>query len=132
MKSFGPSRLTPYLLSVLRLAAAFVYVAHGTQKMFGVPGHSFHAPVFAATLLGAAGVIETIGGTFMFLGLFTRPVAFVLSGQMAVAYFTQHAPRGFWPIQNGGELPVLFCFLWLFLCVAGPGPISVDALRGRR
>jgi len=131
MKSSGLSSLTQYLLSLLRLAAAFVYLAHGTQKMFGVPGHSFHAPVFAATMIGAAGVIETIGGTLMLLGLFTRPVAFVISGQMAVAYFTQHAPRGFWPIVNGGELAVLFCFLWLFFCVAGPGPISLDALRGR-
>jgi putative oxidoreductase len=129
MKSSGHSSLTQYLLSLLRLAAAFVYLAHGTQKMFGVPGHPFHAPVFAATMIGAAGVIETIGGTLMLLGLFTRPVAFVISGQMAVAYFTQHAPRGFWPIVNGGELAVLFCFLWLFFCVAGPGLISVDALR---
>lgn len=129
MKSSGLSRVTLYLLSVLRLVAAFVYVAHGTQKMFGVPGHAFHAPVFAATMMGAAGVIETIGGTLMFLGLFTRPVAFVVSGQMAVAYFTQHWPSGFWPIVNGGELAVLFCFLWLFFCVAGPGPISIDALR---
>ena len=124
--------LTPYLLSVLRLVAAFVYVAHGTQKLFGVPGHPFHAPVLAATLMGAAGVIETIGGILMFLGLFTRPVAFVVSGQMAVAYFTQHAPKGFWPIANGGELAVLFCFIWLFFCAAGPGPISLDALRGKR
>jgi len=124
--------LTPYLLSVLRLVAAFVYVAHGTQKLFGVPGHPFHAPVFAATMMGAAGVIETIGGILLFLGLFTRPVAFVVSGQMAVAYVTQHAPKGFWPIGNGGELAVLFCFVWLFFCVAGPGPISLDALRGKR
>jgi putative oxidoreductase len=124
--------LTPYLLSVLRLVAAFVYVAHGTQKLFGVPGHPFHAPVFAATMMGAAGVIETIGGILMFLGLFTRPVAFVVSGQMAVAYFTQHAPKGLWPIANGGELAVLFCFIWLFFCAAGAGPISLDALRGRR
>jgi putative oxidoreductase len=129
MKSSGPTR---YLLSVLRLVAAFVYLAHGTQKLFGVPGHAFHAPVFTATMMGAAGVIETIGGTLMLLGLLTRPAAFVLSGQMAVAYFTQHVPRGFWPIVNGGELAVLFCFLWLFFCVAGPGPISVDALRGRQ
>ena len=132
MKSSGLSRLTPYLLSVLRLVGAFVYVAHGTQKMFGVPGHPFHAPVFAATMMGAAGVIETIGGTLMFLGLLTRPVAFILSGQMAVAYFTQHYPSGVWPIMNGGELAVLFCFLWLFFSVAGPGPISLDTLRGRR
>jgi putative oxidoreductase len=131
MKSSGLSGLTQYLLSLLRLAAAFVYLAHGTQKMFGVPGHPFHAPAFAATMIGAAGVIETIGGTLMLLGLFTRPAAFVISGQMAVAYFTQHAPHGFWPIVNGGELAVLFCFLWLFFCVAGPGPISLDALRGR-
>ena len=129
MKSSG---LTRYLLSVLRLMSAFVYLAHGTQKLFGVPGHPFHAPVFTATMMGAAGVIETIGGTLMLLGLFTRPVALILSGQMAVAYFTQHAPHGFWPIVNGGELAVLFCFLWLFFCVAGPGPISVDALRGRQ
>jgi putative oxidoreductase len=132
MKSSGLSSVAQYLLSLLRLAAAFMYVAHGTQKLFGVPGHAFHAPVFTATMMGAAGVIETIGGTLMLLGLFTRPVAFVVSGQMAVAYFTQHAPRGFWPIVNGGELAVLFCFLWLFFCVAGPGPISVDALRGRQ
>ena len=132
MKSAGLSRLTPYLLSVLRIAAAFVYVAHGTQKLFGVPGHPFHAPGFAATLLFAAGVIETVGGTLMLLGLFTRPVAFVLSGQMAFAYFTQHAPAGTWPILNGGELAVLYCFLWLFFCAAGAGPISLDALRSRR
>ena len=123
--------LTPYLLSVLRIVAAFVYLAHGTQKLFGFPGHPFHAPVLAATMMGAAGIIETIGGTLMLLGLFTRPVAFFVSGQMAVAYFTQHAPHGFWPIVNGGELAVLFCFLWLFFFVAGPGPISVDALRGK-
>jgi putative oxidoreductase len=131
MKSSRLSRLTPYLLSVLRLVAAFIYIAHGTQKMFGVPGHPFHAPLIAATTMGAAGVLETIGGTLLFLGLFTRPVAFVLSGQMAVAYFTQHFPGGPWPILNGGELAVLFCFLWLFFCVAGPGPWSLDALRKR-
>jgi len=129
MKSSGLSRLTPYLLSVLRLVAALLYIAHGTQKMFGVPGHPFHAPVFAATMMGAAGLLETCGGILMFLGLFARPVAFVLSGQMAVAYFTQHFPNGPWPILNGGELAVLYCFLWLFFCVAGPGPISLDAIR---
>jgi putative oxidoreductase len=131
MKSSGLSRARPVVLSALRIAAAFLYVAHGTQKMFGVPGHPFHTPVFAATMMGAAGMIETIGGTMMLLGLFTRPIAFVLSGQMAVAYFTQHAPHGFWPIANGGELAVLFCFVWLYVCVAGPGPISLDRLLGR-
>ena len=128
MKSSG---LTPYLLSVLRIAAAFVYVAHGTQKLFGVPGHPLHAPVFAVTLLGAAGVIETIGGTLMLLGLFTRPVAFVLSGQMAVAYFTQHSPHGFWPIVERRRARGAVLFLWLFFSAAGPAPISLDRLRGR-
>ncbi len=131
MKVSGLSRLTPYLLSVLRLVAAFVYLAHGTQKLFGVPGHPFHAPVIALTMMSAAGVLETIGGALMFLGLYTRPVAFVLSGQMAVAYFTQHLPRGPWPILNGGELAVLFCFVWLFFCVSGPGVWSLDSLRRR-
>jgi putative oxidoreductase len=125
------SRLTPYLLSVLRIVAASLYIAHGTQKLFGVPGHPFHAPVFAATLLFAAGVLEAIGGTLLLLGLFTRPVAFVLSGQMAIAFFTQHYPQGPWPILNGGELAVLYCFLWLFFSAAGAGPISLDKLRRR-
>ena len=121
----------PHLLSVLRIVAACLFLAHGTQKMFGVPGHAFHAPTLPMTMMGAAGVIEVIGGVLILLGWFTRPVAFVLSGEMAVAYFTQHAPRGvwWWPILNGGELAVLFCFIWLFFCVAGPGPWSVDAVR---
>jgi putative oxidoreductase len=125
------SRLIPYLLSVLRMVAAALFISHGAQKLFGVPGHPFHAPVFAATLLFAAGVLETFGGVLMFLGLFTRPVAFILSGEMAVAFFTQHFPQGPWPILNGGELAVLYCFVWLFFSVAGPGPISLDRLRGR-
>lgn len=125
------SRLTPYLLSVLRIVAGALFVAHGTQKLFGVPGHPFHAPVFAVSLMFAAGVLETFGGILMVLGLFTRPVAFVLSGEMAVAFFTQHFPGGPWPILNGGELAVLYCFLWLLFCVAGPGPISLDKLRKR-
>ncbi len=84
------------------------------------------------SLMGVAGVLEVVGGALMALGLFTRPVAFVLSGEMAVAYFRQHAPRATWPILNGGELAVLFCFLWLFFSVAGPGPISLDALARRK
>ena len=125
------SRLTPYLLSVLRIVAGALFVAHGMQRLFGVPGHPFHAPVVAVSLMFAAGVLETCGGALMFLGLFTRPVAFVLSGEMAVAFFKQHYPGGPWPILNGGELAVLYCFLWLFFCVAGPGPISLDKLRKR-
>lgn len=129
MKSL--SRLSPYLLSVLRIVAAFIFIAHGTQKLFGVPGNSAHAPTIAMSRMGAAGVLETLGGALMLLGLFTRPVAFVLAGEMAAAYFIQHLPRGPWPILNGGELAVLFCFIWLFFCAAGAGPLSVDKLRKR-
>ena len=129
MKSSGLSRLTPYLLSVLRLVAAFVYVAHGTQKIFGVPGHPYHAPAFAATMMGAAGVIETIGGMLMLLGLFTRPVAFVLSGMMAVAYFMVHAPQSYVPAVNGGDAAILFCFIFFYLFIAGGGAWGLDAKR---
>jgi putative oxidoreductase len=121
MKFLG--RLSPYLLSVLRMIAAFTFIAHGTQKLFAFP---IGPRAALASQLGAAGIIETAGGALMLLGLFTRPVAFVLAGEMAYAYFTQHAPRGTWPIQNGGELAVLYCFIWLYFAAVGPGPISVD------
>jgi len=117
-----------YLQSLLRIVSAIVFMLHGTQKLFGFPSATPLPPSRMLSLLGAAGILEVFGGALMALGLFTRPVAFVLSGEMAVAYFRQHAPRGFWPILNGGELAVLFCFLWLFFSVAGPGPISVDAM----
>jgi putative oxidoreductase len=122
------SRLTPYLQSALRIAAALIFIAHGTQKLFAFPGGS---RVAIGSRLGAAGVLEVVGGTLMLLGLFTRPVAFVLAGEMAVAYYTTHMPLGTWPILNGGELAVLFCFIWLFFCAAGPGTLSLDALRKR-
>ena len=83
------------------------------------------------SLLGAASVIETFGGLLMLLGLFTQPVAFILAGEMAFAYFISHAPRGFWPLLNRGEPPVLFCFTWLYFAAAGAGPWSLDALRRR-
>ena len=132
MKSAGLARLTPYLLSALRIAAALLFIAHGTQKLFAYPANGPQRTVAVASLLGAAGVLEAFGGLLMLLGLFTRPVAFVLSGEMAYAYFTQHAPRGVWPILNGGELAVLFCFIWLLFVAAGPGRVSVDALVRRR
>jgi putative oxidoreductase len=121
MKFFG--RFAPYLLSVLRIAAAFTFIAHGTQKLFGMPGGE---RVALNSLLGLAGVLEAGGGALMLVGLLARPVAFILAGEMAYAYFTQHAPRGTWPIQNQGELAVLYCFVWLYFSAAGPGPISID------
>jgi len=122
------ARLAPYLLSALRIAAAFTFVEHGTQKLFAMPGG---ARVPLASLMGLAGILETAGGSLMLLGALTRPVAFILAGEMAYAYFTVHAPQGTWPIQNQGELAVLYCFLWLYLSAAGPGPISIDRVMRR-
>jgi putative oxidoreductase len=125
-----PERWSRLLLSVLRIVAAFLFAAHGGQKVFGFPAALPH-PVPLRSLLGAAGVIETIGGVLMLVGLFTRPVAFLLAGEMAVAYFIGHRPVNFWPIVNRGELALLFCFVWLYVSAAGPGPISLDALLRR-
>jgi putative oxidoreductase len=124
-----PTRWAPYLLSVLRIVAAFSFITHGTQKLFAVPVAELREPVTLVSLAGLAGVLETFGGLLLLVGLFTRPVAFVLSGEMAVAYVLNHAPRGFWPILNRGELATLFCFIWLYVAAAGPGPWSLDALR---
>ena len=122
---------TPRLLSVLRIVAGFLFIAHGAQKLFG-----FLAPPGAPTpplmsQIGIGGVLEFVGGLLLMLGLFTRPVAFILSGMMAVAYFQMHAPGGFWPLQNKGELAVLYCFVFLFLAVAGGGEWSLDRLLRR-
>jgi putative oxidoreductase len=116
---------TPRLLSVLRIVSAFMFAEHGLQKWLAYPVPR-PSPTILWSLSGAAGVLELLGGLFLLLGLFTRPVAFVLSGLMAFAYFIAHAPRGFWPIVNGGELAVLYCFVFLYLSVAGGGPWSVD------
>lgn len=124
--------MAPYVQSLLRIVSAFVFFLHGTQKLFGFPSATPLPSAMLMSLIAVAGVLEVVGGSLMALGLFTRPVAFILSGEMAVAYFKQHAPRALWPILNGGELAVLFCFLWLFFSMAGPGPISVDALIRRK
>ncbi len=117
-----------YAQSALRIVAGLLFVAHGLQKVVGMfgglGGHGATAPT--GSLFWVAGVIELGLGTLFTLGLLTRPVAFVLCGEMAVAYFHAHFPRGFWPIQNGGELAVLYCFLFLFFCAAGAGPVSLD------
>lgn len=127
-----PAHWAPNLRSVLRIFAAFSYITHGTQKLFVVPvAEAGGSAVPLVSLLGLAGVLETVGGLLLLLGLFTRPVAFLLSGEMAVAYFMVHFPRSFWPILNGGEVAMLFCFIWLYLAAAGPGPWSVDALWRR-
>lgn len=119
----------PRLLSVLRIVAALLFLQHGTAKLFAFPHVAMFDGLQLLSLMGLAGVLELVGSVLLALGLFTRPVAFVLSGEMAFAYFMAHAPRGFFPILNGGELAVLYCFVFLFLAAAGPGPWSVDARR---
>ena len=131
MRMSALSRQMPHMLSALRIVAALLFMTHGTVKLLGFPPGAPRPPLVLASQLGVAGLLEMFGGGLLLVGLFTRPVAFVLSGEMAVAYFTQHAPQSDWPIVNGGELAVLYCFIWLFYVAAGPGPWSVDALRKR-
>lgn len=125
------SKWSPVLLSILRIVAAFLFMQHGMQKLLGFPGPGDHK-VELMSLMGFAGCLELIGGGLLLLGLFTRPLAFVLAGEMAFAYFMAHAPQGFWPILNHGEGAILYCFVFLYLSAAGGGPWSLDrALRGR-
>jgi putative oxidoreductase len=121
-----PQRFAPHAQGLLRIAAALLFLQHGTAKLFGVPHVAMFDGLKLISLLGAAGVIELIGGILILLGLFTRPVAFILSGQMAVAYFLFHAGKAFWPILNGGELAALYCFVFLFFAAAGPGAFALD------
>jgi putative oxidoreductase len=121
-------RWAPYILSVLRVVAGFVFLQHGMQKLFGYPSAPPGGKPPLASLYGVAGLLEFVGGLLIMFGLLTRPAAFLLSGQMAVAYFTAHAPNGFWPVKNQGEAAVLYCFIFLYFVFAGPGPWSIDAL----
>jgi len=118
-------RLAPYLYTALRIVAGALFVFHGLQKLFGWFGGR---PVDFTSLLGAAGFIETIGGALIAVGLFTQPIAFIASGEMAVAYFRAHLPRGPWPIENGGELAALYCFLFLYMAAMGSGRLSLDGI----
>jgi putative oxidoreductase len=122
---------TPRLLSILRIVAALVILQFGLTKLFGFPYLKDLSNQPVLSLYWCAGVIELVGGTLMLLGLFTRCAAFVLSGEMAFAYFIDHAPHSFFPLQNEGSLAVLFCFVFLYLAAAGGGPWSVDALLKR-
>ena len=127
------SAWAPWLLGVLRIVAAFLFMQFGTAKLFAFPAAVMPgggtAPL--ASLAGVAGVLETFGGALLLVGLFTRPVAFLLSGLMAFAYFRGHAGKGFWPLLTQGHPAIMFCFVWLYLSAAGAGPLSLDALRRR-
>lgn len=123
------------ILSLLRVVTGLLFMQHGVQKLFGLllpPGRAFSGAPEMFSQFWFAGVLEVFGGALIVLGLFTRPVAFLLSGEMAVAYFQAHAPRSFWPILNGGEPVVLFSFIYLYLFAVGAGPFSIDALLRRR
>lgn len=119
---FQPSRI----LSLMRIIVGFLFLAHGAQKLLGFPAPSPMGPVALLSLIGVAAALELVGGSLILVGLFTRPTAFVLSGLMAVAYFMAHAPQGFWPLLNKGELAVLYCFVFLYLSAAGGGSLSLD------
>jgi putative oxidoreductase len=121
----------PKLLSVMRIVAAFMYIQAGTVILFAfpmrMPPNGGTAPMMSQLWIGA--ILESVGGTLLLLGLFTRPVAFILAGEMAVAYFQFHAPKSFWPVMNNGVPAILYCFLWLYISAAGAGPWSLDAKR---
>ena len=124
---------SPRFLSILRIVTGFLFLWHGSQKLFGFPtamplAPGTEAPPFA--FLAGVGSLEITGGSLMMIGLFTRPVAFILSGMMSVAYFTIHAPQGGLPITNGGELAVIYCFIFLYLYFAGGGEWSLDKVVG--
>lgn len=123
--------LTPYFHSLLRIMAAFMFMQSGTMKLFafpiGMPPNNSTAELM--TQVGIGGALELVGGGLMLIGLFTRPVAFILAGEMAVAYFQFHFPAGFWPVVNGGTAAALYCFIWLYFSAAGAGIWSVDAMR---
>ncbi|MFI4922877.1 MAG: DoxX family protein [Burkholderiales bacterium] len=120
---------SPRLLSVLRIVTAFLFIQHGSMKLLGFPHSEAFAGVKLLSLIGFAGVLELFGGLLVLLGLFTRPVAFILSGEMAFAYFMAHAPHGVYPMLNHGELAVLYCFVFLYLAAAGGGVWSIDRIR---
>lgn len=122
-----PERYAPHLYALLRIVFGFLYLVHGLQKLFGMFGGQV-MPL--ASMLGAAAAIELVCGVLIVIGLFTRPAAFLASGEMAAAYFLAHVPRAFWPVQNSGEPAVMLCVAFLYIAARGGGWFSVDALRG--
>ncbi len=122
---------TPRILGILRIVTGFLFLQHGMAKLFGVPHVAMFDGLQLFSLMGLAGVLELVGGLLVLVGLFTRPTAFILSGEMAVAYFMAHAPKGFLPILNQGELAVIYCFVFLYFAAAGAGAFSIDAKRGK-
>jgi putative oxidoreductase len=126
----GIARYEPYILSIVRIVVALLFFEHGLSKLFGFPSASSTPALF--TMNWFAGAIEFVGGLFLFIGFYARVAAFIMSGEMAFAYFLSHAPHGFFPILNRGDAPILYCFVFLYLAFAGAGPWSLDALLSRK
>jgi len=124
-------RYAPQALSLLRIVAALLFLLHGTSKLLGLPASEMPMPP-TGSLLWIGGVLELVGGLMLLFGILSRPVAFVLAGEMAVAYWMFHAPQSTFPSVNGGDAAILFCFVFLYIAAAGPGPWSADASLGRR
>ena len=125
-------RYSPYALAALRIATALIFIPHGTQKLFGFPAPPASGLPPVLSLLGIGAILELVGGLFILIGLWTRPVAFILAGEMAVAYWWFHFPRNFYPILNGGDASILYCFVFLLLVFTGAGALSVDGARSHR
>src|SRR5690349_14848519 len=124
-------RYTPHALAVLRIVTALIFLEHGSQKLFGFPAAPPGGLPPALSLFWFGGVLEFFGGLLLLVGLFTRCAAFVLAGEMAVAYWMVHAPKSFFPVLNGGDAAILYCFVFLYLVFAGPGLWRIDRMRGR-
>lgn len=118
------SAYAPQALAALRIVTALLFILHGTQKLFGFPATEMQTPLMS--MFGAAGIIEVIGGLLILVGFYTRPAAFIASGAMAIAYWMVHAPGSIYPTNNGGDAPILFCFVFLYLVFSGPGAWSVN------
>ena len=125
------ARYQPQLLGILRIVAGLLFLSHGLVKLFGFPPGAPPGQQELMTLFGAGAVIELVAGTLIMIGLFTRPAAFIAAGEMAVAYWMFHAPGSLYPVANGGDAAILYCFLFLYLVAAGPGAFSVDGSRAR-
>jgi putative oxidoreductase len=124
-------RFAPYALAALRIVAALIFMEHGTQKLFGFPAPPAKGLPPALSLLWIGGILELAGGFLVLIGLYTRPVAFLLAGEMAMAYWMFHAPQSLYPVLNGGDAAILYCFVFLLFVFTGPGALSVDGRRGR-
>ena len=124
-------RYAPQMLAILRIVTALIFIAHGTQKLFGFPAPPASGLPAMFTLLWFGAILELVGGLLILVGFLTRPVAFILAGEMAVAYWMFHAPSNFYPALNGGDAAILFCFVFLYLAARGAGPFSIDNSRNR-